>query len=378
MKKALLIAPMGSVHRQFNRANINALQSLGFKVELAANFSVGEGREKQNQDFVTNCEKSGIHTHNLPFERKSLLSSWKLAKQLKELIIRERYDLVHTHTETGGLILKLCGPISSKKVYTPHGMSFYKGSSIISQLIYRPLERWLCSKNNANLGMNQEEIECLREWNAQSAYFVHGIGLNLDRMQSPVKSRFEVREVLGLNDDDIIITSVGDLIDRKNHLTILKALALCKNDKIKYIICGVGPTELKLKKSIHNLGLNDKAYLLGYRKDIPDVLGASDIFIFPSIFEGMPVAVLEAMGCGLPIICSDIRGQRDIIKNNINGYLCQPYDVVGYANYIETLAADNVLRNKMGKYNIELVKNFSIDSVTSELRDIYASVMQGH
>ena len=98
MKRALLLAPMGSVHRRFNQANIAALQSLGLQVELCANFENGNGPEIHNQSFVEECEIRGIKTHSIPFARHSLTGSLKCLSQLKELLSREQYDLVHTHT----------------------------------------------------------------------------------------------------------------------------------------------------------------------------------------------------------------------------------------------------------------------------------------
>lgn len=372
-----MLAPMGSVHRRFNQANIAALQSLGLQVELCANFENGNGPEIHNQSFVEECEIRGIKTHSIPFARHSLTGSLKCLSQLKELLSREQYDLVHTHTETGGLLLKLAHSEKrkSKFIFTPHGMSFWKGSSLKSQLVYRPLERWICSAMDMNLGMNMEEVENLEQWNKRTAHYVHGVGLNVARMQNPSRSREQMREEFGLAESDKFIASIGELDDNKNHITVIKALATLGRKDFKYVVCGVGPNKDMLLAEAEHMGLKENVILAGYRSDIPDVLNAADIFVFPSLHEGMPVSALEAMACGLPIICSEIRGNVDIIREGDNGYLFQPSDVETLARKLEYLLDDAEKRKVMGLKNKENVKDFSLESVTEELTRIYKSVL---
>lgn len=102
MKKALLIAPMGSVYRRFNKANISALIDLGYEVHLLANFESNVDSENLNKDFVNKCIENGIQIHSLPYQRHSLLKNIKLIKATKNVLKSEKFDIVHAHTETGG------------------------------------------------------------------------------------------------------------------------------------------------------------------------------------------------------------------------------------------------------------------------------------
>lgn len=377
MKRALLLAPMGSVHRRFNQANIAALQSLGLQVELCANFEHGNGPEIHNQSFLEECGIRGIKTHSIPFARHSLTGSLKCLSQLKELLSREQYDLVHTHTETGGLLLKLAYSEKgkSKFIFTPHGMSFWKGSSLKSQLVYRPLERWICSAMDMNLGMNMEEVENLEQWNKRTAHYVHGVGLNVARMQKPSRSREQMREEFGLTESDKFIVSVGELDDNKNHITVIKALATLGRKDFKYVVCGVGPNKDMLLAEAECTGLKENVILAGYRSDIPDVLNAADIFVFPSFHEGMPVSALEAMACSLPVVCSAIRGNVDVVKDGDNGYLFKPSDVDTLSRQIALLMDNESLRQQMGAKNKKIVREFSLEAVTEELKAIYSKVL---
>ena len=377
MKRALLLAPMGSVHRRFNQANIAALQSLGLHVELCANFENGNGPEIHNQSFVEECGIRGVKTHSIPFARHSLTGSLKCLSQLKELLSREQYDLVHTHTETGGLLLKLAHSEKgkSKFFFTPHGMSFWKGSSLKSQLLYKPLERWICSGMDMNLGMNMEEVENLEQWNKRTAHYVHGVGLNVARMQNPSRSREQMREEFGLTESDKFIVSIGELDDNKNHITVIKALATLGRKDFKYVVCGVGPNKDMLLAEAECTGLKENVILAGYRSDIPDVLNAADIFVFPSFHEGMPVSALEAMACSLPVVCSAIRGNVDVVKDGDNGYLFKPSDVDTLSRQIALLMDNEALRQQMGTKNKKIVREFSLGAVTEELKAIYSKVL---
>ena len=374
MKKALMLAPMGSVHRRFNRANIEALQGLGYQVEFAANFENGDGPEVHNEQYVRVCQEKGIITHSIPFERHSLTGSLKCMPQVKQLLKDGRYDIVHAHTETGGLILRLARGVkgNSRFFYTPHGMSFWKGSSLKSQLVYRPLERWICSAMDMNLGMNQEEVDVLRKWNSKTASYVHGIGLNLERFQKTGRSREEVRAEFGLEEDDKFIVSVGELDNNKNHITVIKALAMLEHKNFKYVICGVGPNREKLLKLAEDADMKDKVILAGYRSDIPDILHAADLFVFPSFHEGLPVSALEAMACGLPVICSRIRGNVDIVKDGENGFLFDPEDDKTLVLQIERLINNQELARRFGEKNKLIVRDFSQEAVIEELKKLYS------
>lgn len=377
--KALLLAAMGSVHRQHNKANIKALKEIGAIIYLAANFGTDTPREKNNTQFVAECKRDGINIIDIPFRRGGFITNIFQIPVLNKFLKREKFDIVHVHTETGGFMLRLSCLIQSKCntkfVYTPHGMSFWKGSSLKSQLVYRPLERWICSAMDMNLGMNMEEVENLEQWNKRTAHYVHGVGLDVARMQNPVRSREQMREEFGLTESDKFIASIGELDDNKNHITVIKALATLGRKDFKYVVCGVGPNKDMLLAEAEHMGLKENVILAGYRSDIPDVLNAADIFVFPSFHEGMPVSALEAMACGLPIICSEIRGNVDIIREGDNGYLFQPSDVETLARKLEYLLDDAEKRKVMGLKNKENVKDFSLESVTEELKRIYKSVL---
>lgn len=367
--KALLLAPMGSVHRRFNQVNIKALQSLGYEVHLVANFENGEGTESQNEAYVRECLENGIVTHHIPYQRHEIRKNIRLIRPTKELIKSEHFDIIHGHTETGGLILRLVGKTDGRKIYTPHGMSFYRGAPLKAQLIYRPIEKWICAGMNTNIAINREELSVLRKWNRESAKYIHGIGLDIERFRKVTRSREEIRRELGIPGDAIVVLSVGELDDNKNHIVCVEALKHLEN--IYYVICGVGPN----KERLMNAGMGQRLILTGYRSDVPDIIAASDIFVFPSYHEGLPVSLMEAMAGGLPCVGSKIRGNVDLIRNRRNGFLLKPADVAGWKESIEKLIQDNELRDEFAYKSKAKIGAYSKENVLEELNFIYKSLV---
>ena len=166
------------------------------------------------------------------------------------------------------------------------------------------------------------------------------------------------------------------MIKRKNHESVLRAISKLKNENFICLICGKGELEEQLKKLSRDLKISQKIRFLGYRNDIPEVCLASDIFIFPSYQEGLPVAVMEAMSAGLPVVCSAIRGNVDLIKDGVGGFVHNPNDIDGFAKSIEQLIFDSELRKRMGRNNKEVVKQYDKHVVKEVMNELYTMVLK--
>ena len=377
MKKVLLMAPMASTLELFCRANIELLRELGYKVHLAANFRSGSGEQlRHNLEYISRAEKEGITVHPIDFERRTLFRNLGALAKLKMLLREESFDLIHAHTETGGLLLRLAlrQAQGSRLVYTPHGMSFYEGSSLKSRIIYKPVERRICAVCDAVIAINSEELDVLRRWNPETAYFTHGIGVDVSAPKEA--DRALKRAELGIPPEAVLLCSVGELSERKNHITCIRALAKTGNPDIYYLICGVGELDDELRFEAEKLGIGSRVVFAGYRRDVPDILACSDIFAFPSYQEGLPVALMEAMAAGLPVICSKIRGNVDLISEGEGGCLLEPDNSEGFARAILKLADAPELRQKLGEHNREAVKGFGKEIVKGELRNVYSGAAE--
>ena len=373
MKKALLLAPMSSVHERFNVANIEALKNLNYEIHLAGNFEISE----HDLEYKNSQQENGIIIHQMPIVRGSLIKNLKIIPQIRRLLGSEKFDIVHCHTETGGVLTRISmgAAKKTKYVYTPHGMSFYKGCSLKSRLIYYPIEKWICRAMSANLAMNGEELTVLKKWNENTAKFIHGIGLDLTKVQDNEVNTEAKRKEFDVPIDAKLVLSVGELNDNKNHEVIIKAISKLANQNIYYMICGEGEKEAYLKSLANELGLGDRFILTGYRYDVKEIYKISDIFAFPSFHEGLSVSLMEAMASGLPIVCSKIRGNVDLIKETEGGFLCEPTDVDGFVNSLGKILFCEELQQSIKNCNLKTIKDFSFETVVKETEEIYRNVI---
>ena len=173
--------------------------------------------------------------------------------------------------------------------------------------------------------------------------------------------------------DEVVLVSVGELSDRKNHKVILEALGEIE-DKYVYIICGQGEKKEELVNLSKKLRIQNKVKFLGYRQDVKEILKASDIFCFPSKQEGLPVALMEAMASGLPVVCSNIRGNSDLIEEKKGGYLLEYNNSHEFLIKIHKLINNDHLRKEMGEFNLEKIKEFDRKKVNNLMEEIYSEL----
>ena len=189
--------------------------------------------------------------------------------------------------------------------------------------------------------------------------------------------RNEKRSELDLAESDIVVISAGDLIERKNYKTAIKAIAKTGLTNVHYFICGKGPQEEELKDLAKELGIESQVHMLGFRTDVKELLWASDIFLFTTYQEGLPRSLSEAMAAGLPCLASKIRGNTDLMEDGVNGFLYSPEDVEGFAKGLKTLSQSVDLRRQMYIRNLERIKNFNFDAAGKAVEDVYRSELGG-
>ena len=176
--------------------------------------------------------------------------------------------------------------------------------------------------------------------------------------------------------ENFTLLSVGELIPRKNHMIVLKALGQLKKRNqlhgVTYLVCGAGALEGELKQKAEALGISECVRFLGFRDDISDICNCADLFVFMSLQEGLPVALMEAMACRLPVICSDIRGNHDLIQNGKNGELVEQKPEA-IAEAIEKLRLDASLRERYAQEAARTIQRFDLSLVNEEMERLYTS-----
>jgi glycosyltransferase involved in cell wall biosynthesis len=364
--KILYVSTVSGTINAFLLPHIQMLIDLGHKVDIACNISSPINK------VLLDC---GCKTFEIEFNRSPLSKNNLIAyKKLKKLIYDEKYAIVHTHTPVASAIVRLvCKNFKNVKVfYTAHGFHFFKGAPIKNWLIYYPIERWLSRYTDVLITINKEDYQrAKKSFKAGRIEYIPGVGLDTKKFTNVTIDKFAKRKELDLPEDSFVVLSVGELNKNKNHETVIKALAKLNNPQIHYVICGKGLLKDYLESLVKELGLKKQVHLLGFRTDIAEICNASDLFAFPSHREGLGMAALEAMACGLPIVTSNVHGIVDYSVDGKTGFTCSPTDVNGFATAIIKIYREAKLSEKFKGYNIDKIKMFSIDKVKDKMAQVY-------
>lgn len=374
-KKALLVTTVSGFVPQFEMGNVAILKELGYEVHYASNFN--------NPSYGTDnkrLEGTGIICHQVDFERSPFnKKNLQAYKQLVKIMKDENIDLVHCHTPMGAVLARLAAKKCGIKdvLYTAHGFHFFKGASIKNWLIYYPVERFLSRYTGTQICINMEDFNNAKKFKATNVEYIAGVGIDTkgikEKSDIEDKQKDELKKELNLKDTDRILITAGEMIERKNQKFLLEVVKKIKEKEtpVKLIVCGHGRLEHFLKSKVKELGVENNVIFTGYRTDIYKILVLAEIFLFSSLQEGLPVAVMEAMAVGLPVVCSNVRGNADLIDNEKGGYVLDKFDVNRWADLIYSLLMDKNRLKSFGEYNMNRIKEYDRSNVEKEMRRIY-------
>lgn len=368
--KVLYVTTIGKTMRFFEPF-IKILVGEGHQVELATN---------EINSPVPECYQEWMCIfHQIDFSRSPLSpDNIKAYGQLKKVIESGNYDIVHCHTPNASAITRLvCRRFRKKNglkvFYTAHGFHFYKGAPKLNWLVFYPIEKFCSRFTDKLITINKEDYELAKNrFHAGQVHYVPGVGIDLSRFENIQVDRNAKRQEIGVPEDAFLLISVGELNENKNHQVIIKALAKLNDPNVHYAIAGVGDKKDYLLELAKELGVSEQVHLLGYRKDIPELNYSADVFCFPSHREGLGLAAIEAMACGLPLITSNVHGINDYSDDGVTGYKCAPTDVEGFAECIGKMLSDaDKSRTKVGNHNKKLAKKYEIAQIVPLMRSIY-------
>jgi len=373
--RVLILASVASMIDQFNIPNIKLLKEMGYDVHVACNFIEGNTcSDEQITILKNNLSKANVEFHQIDFQRNVMRfkDNVKAYKQVHKLVDKYKFKFLHCHSPIGGVVGRLIGKTTDTKViYTAHGFHFYEGAPLRNWLVYYPIERWLSKYTDTLITINREDYKRISDFKARRKEYIHGVGIDISKFELKTSNRLKTRKSINVNENEIMVLSVGELNRNKNHQVIIKAIAELRDIKIKYVICGQGSLRDELIKLSKELKVDHQVEFLGFRSDIPELMDAADIYAFPSFREGLSVSLMEAMASGLPVVCSNIRGNSDLIVEDKGGYLIQPSDYLEASKKIKELYKCAEFRNKFGDYNKLYITKFSVINVMDEMLRIY-------
>lgn len=377
VKTALIVTSVASMIDQFNKPNIELLKCMGFQVTVATNFeNPGNLTKEKVEKLFKYLKKNEIEYIQVAMDRFPFtLNNLKVLRKLSQLINENKYDIIHCQSPVGGVLTRIAARKCRKSViYTAHGFHFFEGASKFNWLIYYPIEYLLSRYTNTLITINQEDYKRSLNFRAKDKIYIPGVGIDTSKINELDINKESYRDELDLKTIDLVLLSVGELNENKNHKVVLEALSTMNLSHVHYVICGMGELREELIDYSKKLSISNQVHFLGFRTDVLNLMQVSDIFIFPSFREGLPFSLMEAMASGLPAIVSDIRGNCDLIVNDAGGRLIDPSAPDIWAINIEELLSNPELRASMSDYNLKRIKDFDIHKINEKMAKIYAEV----
>lgn len=376
MNKALIITSVASMVDQFLLPSLFLLQEMEYDVHVACNFEKGNTcSAEQVEELKRTLIDHEITFYQVDFERNvlQLFHNVQAYKQISTIITTHEFSLIHCHSPIGGLLGRLAARNARNKgtsvFYTAHGFHFYKGAPLKNWLFYYRVEKFCSRFTDKLITINQEDYELAkRKFHAKETHYMPGVGVDLGRFENVRVDKPTKRREIGVPEDAILLLSVGELNENKNHQIVIRALAELNHPNVHYAIAGVGEKKEYLICLADKLGISDKIHLLGYRKDVAEIYKISDIYVLPSVREGLNVSLMEAMASKCPCLVSRIRGNIDLIDSN-GGELFDPKSVMECVDKIRAMLGAN--HDNIGQYNSSKIRQFSLESVNVDVARIY-------
>lgn len=289
-----------------------------------------------------------------------------------------RPDVVHTHIQVlryalPSMLLLKCASL----LHTVHNLAEREVEPMA-----RFIHRYAFNHGVVPIGVATEvALSVERLYGIQECRVISN-GIPTDRYARPQTTRKDWRARAGFNDDNVLFVCVARFAPQKNHALLLKAFAQgpASDPSAHLVLVGEGTLRAQLEEMVKELGLTDQVHLLGLRTDIPDVLGAMDVFVLSSDYEGNPLSVMEAMASGLPIVSTAAGGVLTLFENGKEGLMVEPGGVQGLSHSMISLLRNRELRQALGRAAARRARQrFDVATMVQAYEALYESLVdQAH
>ena len=323
--------------------------------------------ERYDRHVICQCEgplteeleKQGVQLHLVPSLVRPIRPHLDLQAYfaIRRLMSQHRFDLVHTHSSKPGLI----GRVAARRagvahiIHHVHGFAFHEFSSAAKRIFYSRIEKFAAGYCDKVLFVNREE--CLTSVEKgliqedKAMTILNGTDLEMFDRRNNLKHRSGFRTEHRIGDDEVAILFCARL-DHQKQCLILPDIAAALDQRSlhtswRFFVAGTGELEDDFKAKIEELGIGHRFQLLGWCSDPKIPISGADAFILPSLWEGLPLCLIEAQAASLPVVASDIKGNREVVTAE-TGFLCEPKDAGTYADALARVIEDPQLRQRLG------------------------------
>ena len=360
--------------------------------DLAANLSqdfditIGFGSSGCSQELIKKINQQNIKMVNFKHLVRPInpLQDLPAVMEIAQFIRKNHFDIIHLHSSKAGVIGGLAKTLNRllgknpqpKLIYTAHGWVYIEPCAPIKQWLYLMMEKVSARLRDATIVLSEKEKDVALKQGTAKKESVYVIPNGIDLNNLNFLSRAEARKHLGLEENQFIIGAIANLYKTKGLEYLIEALRLINKEpgtksKAKMIIVGEGPEREKLESRIKNYELEDKIILAGSIPEACKYLPAFDIFVLPSVKEGFPYALLEAMAAGLPIIATDVGAIPEILENKKTGLIIEPANAFILATSIRNLYFSPPERQMLGINAAGAVKKFDVQKMIEKTKTVY-------
>ncbi len=300
--------------------------------------------------------------------------------RLRRYVARERIDIVHTHMDLADFYGALAGRLGGARVVvsTKHAPDEFRTRRTWKRYPFLLLERLAYEMDDAVIVVSEGLRAFLEKAERLPRRKMVVIGHGIDQTSRPA-TREEARSALGLPPRGPLIGAVGRLSPEKGQIVLLRALPaiVAAFPEAACVFAGEGPSRAALEAEMRRLGIGDRVVLLGFRRDVPMVLAALDLFVQPSIYEGFGLSLLEAMAAGLPIVASRVGGIPEVIEDGHTGLLVPPQDPAALAGAVVRLLGDQEGARRLGESAAGRARErYSLARVAARVDDLYRDILE--
>jgi len=375
-RSLLMVSNVAAFTRAFLLPYADHFRSLGWRVEALAH-------------GISGCETCKPHfdrVHDIGWSREPFDLPGHVCglRKVRSLTSNNQYDIIHVHTPIPGFLtrLALAWPGARPKpavVYTAHGFHFHPTNSWLRNQVFAKLEKLAGSWTDCLVTINPTDWKAAAELRIvprNRLLYMPGIGIDLSHFRPDAITPQAVqalRDAFGLRGNEPVFTMIAEFINRKRHRDALLALAQMHHRTAHLMLVGDGPNRESLRTLADKLGIRSRVHFAGVQSDVRPYILASRATVLPSAQEGLPRCVMESLGCGVPVIGSDIRGTRDILKEG-GGLLFPAGDEVALASQLDSVLENPGEAAKIGMAGRSQMSVYNLANVIREHENLYARV----
>ncbi|SES89260.1 Glycosyltransferase involved in cell wall bisynthesis [Oceanobacillus limi] len=368
--KCLIVTTLDRQVLLFLIPHIKLLHGLGNDVSVATSI---EDKQQLEKKLPT------VSLHHVSFSRSIYdLANLKAFFKIRRLLRTENYNFVHVHTPIAAFITRIAAPKKQQIIYTAHGFHFNENGSAFSNRIFYLAEKIAANKTDKLIVMNQEDFQKAKGFMSEDKIQrIHGIGVDAAYFYQAAYTqddRDQLKEKLSIPKNKKVITHLAEFNENKRQIDVVDAAEQLKTMYKDFVILLVGDGVLldDIEREIERRDLTEYVRCLHFRKDIRDILSITDIGLLVSLREGLPKSLMEMMSMKIPIVGTDIRGNRELVEDGKNGFLIPIKSPTELMKALLTLLEKKELCQAMGNNGRrEVLEKYDLKRILEEMKKVY-------